>query len=143
MNASYQTTISADKIEYAELTDLMEKLSKGMRTKAVIERQFLIGTDDAEMSGIFDTLADRLTRNGSKVNPEGPTPRKEKTVTGQIMGARSYRMEATGEILSASVLNKRLANYEIAPNTVLINAKGKRFSVRPVEVGEPMALIEE
>ena len=55
------------------------------------------------------------------------------------IGAHSYQIEGTDEIISAQALNKRLTNNDMARGTILIGKKG-RFIVAPNPAGGPFVL---
>jgi hypothetical protein len=47
----------------------------------------------------------------------------------KVQRKHSYRIEATGEILSRQALNKKLANHEIDLGIVVTNAEGQKFGI--------------
>ena len=87
------------------------EVSEGFDVLVKAERQAI--ALEALFSG--EVKREKARTNHIKANPKG------------TMGALSYRIVETGEIISKTVLNKRLMTFPIG--TLLENAKGERFQI--------------
>jgi hypothetical protein len=130
---SYQTTIPADKVNEAALIALAEQINILTRSKLIsIEQQFVITTDDINLSSMLDSLVDVLL-TASLVNAQAtPTKKNGKAkATKKSAGITSHqvRIDATGETISTQAFNKRLKAGEVEELTNVTNAKGEHFVV--------------
>jgi hypothetical protein len=131
----YETRFPARLIDENELTDLVERLAKFSGAVIDAEKIYVISTDDAEFSGVLDTLAEGLIRKGKSKKLEGRVmvrktrkPRSSQPVE-KNLGLHSYRNETTGEIVSKQWINKRLAENNLARGTIFVNGHDERFMV--------------
>lgn len=133
----YQTSFPAGLINEQELTDLLNPIARVVGAKVTMQRVYIVSTDDGEVSGIFDTLADNLLRNRKKAKPEAAERkprRKSKAPEGEKrLGLHSYRRMDTGEIFSKQKINKMLAANELARGTKFVNGHDETFMVDKVD----------
>ena len=142
----YETRFPARLIDEQELTDLVQRLAKFSGAVIDAETIFVVSTEDAEFSGVLDTLADGLIRKGTPKKVEGrvrKTRRKSaKPAAVKQLGLHSYVIDETGETISAQMLHKRIGNHEMARGTMLTNGRGEKFQVALVREGEPFQVVK-
>jgi len=135
MYDDYQTQIPAGLIDEAELSDLVGRLAKHLGAEASIEKVYIVRVDDVEVSGMIETLADRLISNGKSKTVEGAARKGKKKgkrnvpTEKQKLGKHSYVFDESGETISAQALNKRIAAHEVARGTRLENGRGEKFEI--------------
>ena len=126
---SYQTIIPGE-VSESELIALVEQVQIITKSQVSIEHNFVITTENIHISNLLNSLVDALP-NGTK--PTAPAARRnERKPKGskvakkaEVMGPRSMRIEATGEILSSRELKKRIAPGEVAEFATVTNSKGE------------------
>jgi hypothetical protein len=148
MDNTFETKIPANKIGEAELTAMLLPLAERSGVGFVIEKQYVVISNDAEFDELVDRIKDMILRNAkpAKVKKESKSKKNTHNVPAekQKLGLHSYRREDTGEIVSKQKINKMLAEHELAVNTVFTNSRG-RFLVGKVDDSQdgPFQLIAE
>jgi hypothetical protein len=128
----YKTQIAARLVDQVELEDLVGRLAKRLGAEWHLETVHVVSTDDADFSGMLDTLSERMAANGKSKKREGVVLKKRKQnvpTAEKKLGLHSYSLDETGEVISAQALNKRIAAHEIARGTRLTNGRGEKFEI--------------
>lgn len=136
----YETRFPKQLIDTAEMADLVKRMAKIAGAVVAADEVIIISTDDAEFSGVLDTLADGLVRNAPKKleGREKKLRRKSKAPQGEKrLGLHSYRNTSTGEIVSKQKINKMLAANELARGTTFVNGHDETFMVDKVDESQP------
>jgi hypothetical protein len=124
---SYQTIIPQDQVAEADLIALVEKINALTKSGLVVERWFVIETDDANLSSMLDSLMEAIP-SGKPTAPR-TTGKAKKTTQSSAMTSHQVRLETTGEIMSRQAFNKLLAAGTVEELTNVTNAKGEQFVV--------------
>ena len=131
---AFETTIPTKHIKLEKLEGLVSTLSEALQAPAVITTQFVITTDNTELSDILDNFAVNLEQRHPKPLEDKERKRAKRgskshkaPKPADAFGPNSYRIVATGEIHSTRVINNMLADGQIEDNTVLEKVDGRRF----------------
>ena len=151
----YTTKFPTSIIDEPELEALVETLRKMTGKNILIEKLYVVTTDDINLSSMLDGLKDSLKETAVepiKVKANGHKkvrkPRKMKAADDGFKPAptrgphvRSIRIVATGEMISRFELDKRLAVCSIIEGTKLHSPKHGTMTV--VLTSEGMVLHNE
>lgn len=129
---TFETVVPAGKVTEAGLTALIEEVSKLTKAKITISSQFVIMTEDANISSMLDTLVEAIPDGESAARKNGKVKVTKKNAKGKSDGemtSHQVRINATGEIVSTQAFNKQLKAGLIAELISITNAKGEEFVV--------------
>lgn len=128
---TFETVVPAGKVTEAGLTALIEEVSKLTKAKITISSQFVIMTEDANISSMLDTLVEAIPDGepAARKNGKVKATKKAKGKSDGEMTSHQVRINATGELVSTQAFNKQLKAGLIAELTSITNAKGEEFVV--------------
>lgn len=131
----HETRFLKHLVDTAELADLVTRMAKMAGVQVATDEIIVISTDDAEFSGVLDTLASGLIRNAPKTleKRERKTRQKKTPKVEKRLGLHSYRNEATGEIWSKQKINRAMAAGELSRGATFVNGHNEIFVVSRVD----------
>lgn len=137
----YETWVPASAVHEDQLKALVEQFSTVLGQPARVETRYVILTDNAEFSNVMEMMADGMVSKTKA--PKVGKPKRGRKSNGAAkavkVGAWSYLIEGTDEVISKQSINKRLAAFDLAKGTVLIGKKG-RFVIERGDEGGPFVM---
>lgn len=124
----YETVIPAGTIGELEMALLVDQLTAITQAQVTVESRVVVTTDSKSIAEMLEKLLEQVPvsarKNGGRKTEGGG--RKTKTPK---MGPRFLRIDATGEVLSKQVFNKRLKAGAIEDLTNVFDAQGTLWVV--------------
>ena len=126
---NYTTTIPAGKIAEEDLIALVDQVKVITKADVSIEQQFVIVTDDVNISSMLDSMMDAIADQPAAKKNGKVKVAKKSAKNNSGMTSHQVRFNATGELVSTQAFNKDLKAGLIAELTSITNAKGEEFVV--------------